>query len=98
MNLQTSWKLKPCYKPTDSLSPSSDSCPIDNIISANSVNSAKSTAVGPSIHDNGGEDNVSATDNSIIVCTSHEFPPPNQSAVAIPSLLSSSTEQSGSSF
>ena len=32
VNLQTSWKLKPCYKPTDSLSPGSDSCPIDNII------------------------------------------------------------------
>ena len=97
VNLQTSWKLKPCYKPIKSLSTGSNSCPNDNIISANSVNSATSTVIEPSIHDSAGEDNVSVTDNF----TSPEFPPPNQSeptAVASPSLLSSSPERSGSSF
>ena len=98
--MQTSWKLQPCYKPIDSLSPGSDSCPSDNILPANSTNSATSTTVEPSIHDNAGEDNVSVIDNSTIVCTSPEIPPPNQSEptdVASPSLLSSS-QQSGSSF
>ena len=76
VNLQTSWKLEPCYKPIDSLSPGSDSCPSDNIIPANSTNSATSTIVEPSIHDNAGKDSVSVIDNSTIVCTSPEIPPP----------------------
>ena len=98
VNLQTSWKLEPCYKPIDSLSPGSDSCPSDNTIPASSANSATSTIVELSIHDNAGKDNVSIIDNSTIVCTSPEIPPPNQSEPTDASLLSSSHEQSGSSF
>ena len=63
--MQTSWKLQPCYKPIDSLSPGSDSCPSDNILPANSANSATSTIVEPSIHDNASKDNVPVIDNIV---------------------------------
>ena len=56
------------------------------------------TVVEPSIHDNAGEDDVSV---STIVCTSPEVPPPNQfepTAVASPTMLSSSPDQSSAAF
>ena len=59
VNMQTSWKLEPCYKLIDSLSPGSDSCPTTAV---NFENSATSTVVDPSMHDSVGattEDNDS---------------------------------------
>jgi len=60
VNLQISWKLDPRYKLIDSLSPSSDSCPNDDTTAVNFANSATSTVVEPSIHDNAGATTASS--------------------------------------